>query len=390
MFSRRTNWRLLPNRLTELLEERRGLSTVDLTESNPTRCGFVYDWKRILSALDNPQSLAYQPDPRGPRAAREAVAAYYGERGVTVDLDQIFITASTSEAYSYVFRLLVDAGDSILVPQPSYPLVDFLAQLDDVVIDAYPLAYGDGWQIDRVALQQQIRPESRAVLLVNPNNPTGSYVSAEDRRFVAKLCGQQELAIVADEVFLDYSLAAPNGNRAKTLAGETMALTFTLSGLSKISALPQMKLAWIVVTGPAKLRDEAIARLEVVADTYLSVSVPLGLALPELLDTRVAMQSQIQRRIQTNLMRLDALLSAGPPVSRLKAEGGWTAVLRVPAVRIDEEWAVTLLKRDGVLVHPGHFYDFSAEGYLVVSLLAKPQNFEEGIRRLLARIQHEA
>ncbi|MGH9430517.1 MAG: pyridoxal phosphate-dependent aminotransferase [Terriglobia bacterium] len=390
MFSRRTHWPLALNRLSQVLEKRRGLPIIDLTESNPTRCGFVYESDRIRRALTSAASLSYRPDPWGPQEAREAVATYYRERGVSLDPRQIFITGSTSEAYSYVFRLLADAGDQVLAPQPSYPLFDFLAQLDDITIRPYPLAYGDGWQIDRLALQERIRPESRAMLLVNPNNPTGSYVSSDDRAFVVELCRQLDLALVADEVFFDYLLESPDGGRAQSLAGETTALTFTLSGLSKISALPQMKLAWIAVNGPAELRDTAIDRLEVIADTYLSVSAPLGLALPELLDTRFSIQPQIQKRTQTNLMRLDTLLSVRSPVSRLNAEGGWSAVLRVPGVCSDEDWAITLLERDNVLIHPGHFYDFPGGGYLVVSLLTKPENFEEGVRRLLTRIQNHA
>ncbi len=388
MFSKRTYWPLSLNRLTQILVQQRGRSIIDLTESNPTRCGFVYETERILCALANQAALSYRPNPRGPQEAREAVASYYRERGVSVDPDQIFITSSTSEAYSYLFRLLGDPGDSILAPQPSYPLFDFLAQLDDIRISVYPLVYGHGWQMDRFALQQKIRPESRAVLLVNPNNPTGSYISCDDRAFLAALCHEQELALVADEVFFDYRLETPADRAPQSMAGEKTALTFTLSGLSKISALPQMKLAWIVVNGPAKLMDAALGRLEVIADTYLSVSAPVGLALPELLQTRFSIQPQIQQRTRTNLARLDAMLPARSPVSRLYAEGGWSAILRVPAVHTDEEWATTLLEQDGVLVHPGHFYDFTADGYLVVSLLADSEKFVEGIRRLLSRIEN--
>ncbi|MGH7869036.1 MAG: aminotransferase class I/II-fold pyridoxal phosphate-dependent enzyme, partial [Candidatus Dormibacteraceae bacterium] len=279
---------------------------------------------------------------------------------------------------------------AILIPQPGYPLFDFLAQLDDITTSPYPLVYGRGWQIERLALQERVRPGSRAVLLVNPNNPTGSYVRRGDHSFLVELCQQLDLALVVDEVFLDYALESTDGASPHSLAGETPALTFTLSGLSKISALPQMKLAWIVVNGQAKLRGRAIERLEVVADTYLSVSAPVGLALPTLLETRFSIQPQVQARIRANLKRLDAMLSARSPVSRLKAEGGWYAVLRVPAVHSDEDWAITLLEQDNVLIHPGHFYDFPANAYLVASLLTEAENFEEGMRRLLTRIQNHS
>ena len=387
MFSKRTHWTLSPNRLSQVLEEFRGRSVIDLTESNPTRCGLAYETRRILDALGNESALCYKPDPRGPQEGREAIANYYRERGVLLNPSQIFITSSTSEAYSYVFRLLGDPGDSVLVPQPSYPLFEFLSHLDDIETSAYPLVYSHGWQLDHFALQERIRPHSRAILLVNPNNPTGSYVSPGERTFLVNLCQGMEMALVVDEVFFDYRLEAPLDRAPQSMAGETAVLTFTLSGLSKISGLPQMKLAWIVVNGPEKLMETAIARLEVIADTYLSVSTPLGLALPILLETRTSIQPQIQERTRGNLARLDAMLSAPSSVSRLKTEGGWCAILRVPAVRTDEDWAIALLQQDSVLVHPGHFYDFPSDGHLVVSLLTEPERFEEGILRLLARIE---
>ena len=390
MFSKRTDWPLSLNRLSQVLAKRHGLPLIDLTESNPTRCGFVYESARILLALSSEAALSYRPDPHGPEEAREAVASYYRERGVALDLRQIFITSSTSESYSYVFRLLADPTDAILIPQPSYPLFDFLAQLDDITTSPYPLVYGDTWQIERLALRERLRPGSRAILLVNPNNPTGSYVRRDDHSFLVELCQELDLALVVDEVFLDYALEPTDGASPHSLAGETPALTFTLSGLSKISALPQMKLAWIVVNGPPKLRDTAISRLEVVADTYLSVSTPVGLALPAVLETRFSIQPQVQARIRANLKLLDAMLSAWSPVSRLKSEGGWYAVLRVPAVRSDEDWAITLLDLDNVLTHPGHFYDFPANPYLVVSLLTQAEHFEEGIRRLLTLVQNHS
>ena len=281
MFSSRTNWPLTPNRLAQLLRERRerGLSILDMTESNPTRCGLAMEAEEILAPLQNPRALAYEPDPRGLRVAREAVAQYYAERGVQLDPDQIFLTSSTSEAYSFVFRLLANPGDSILAPQPSYPLFDFLGALNDVNVLPYPLIYDDGWQVDLPALDSGWDSRSRGVLVVHPNNPTGSYLRTKELERMKEICRRNRAAIIADEVFADYGIGA-DPHRVVTHAQSSDVLTFTLSGLSKISALPQMKLAWIVVNGPPELRSEAQARLEVIADTYLSVSAPVALATP--------------------------------------------------------------------------------------------------------------
>lgn len=385
MFSTRTNWPLAPNRLSGLLRERRerGLPILDLTESNPTRCGFELNPREILAALANPRSLTYSPDPRGLLTAREAVAQYYLERGIRLDPDQIFLTASTSEAYSFVFRLLANPADKILAPQPSYPLFDFLGGLNDVEVVPYPLFYDDGWQVDLEALASQWESRSRAVLVVHPNNPTGSYIHRRELRSMVELCHQYQAAIIADEVFADYGLGA-GADRVATHAENSEVLTFTLSGLSKISALPQMKLAWIVVTGPPDLRSEAEARMEVIADTYLSVSAPVALAAPQWLAHRHAIQSQILERVQANLRKLDELLSPGLPVSRLKVEGGWYAILRVPSTRSDEDWAAAFLTQEGVSVHPGHFYDFPSEGFLVLSLLPAQDVFASALGKIIS------
>jgi alanine-synthesizing transaminase len=387
MFSSRTNWPLGPNRLSLEIEElrRQGVPLLDLTESNPTRCGFAFDHQCIFESLANPQALSYTPDPHGLLSARQAVAGYYAERGITLDAAQIFLTTSTSEAYSYIFRLLADPGDAILVPQPSYPLFDFLAGLNDIRVIAYPLFYDHGWQIDLPALRKRLEARARAILVVHPNNPTGSFVRREELGELLAFCQQRDMALVADEVFADYSLAA-DSQRVVSHAAATEALTFTLSGLSKISALPQMKVAWAVVNGPAQLLRDALARLEIIADTYLSLSAPLALALPKLLETRRALQPQILARVRSNLQLLDARLAINQPINRLEVEGGWYAILRLPAIRTDEEWAVELARRDGVLVHPGHFFDFSSEGHLVISLLTERAVFEEGLRRILARV----
>lgn len=392
MFAKRTGWGLETNRLSRAIEERRlkGLEILDLTESNPTRCGFDYD-AQLLAALADPRALVYEPDPRGLRSAREAVAGYYAERGANISPEQIFLTTSTSEAYSFVFRLLADPGDTVLVPSPSYPLFDFLARLSDVELAAYPLEYAHTWRMDLTTLRGMLQPRTRAVLLVHPNNPTGSFVRSRELDTIIEICREDSLAIVADEVFGDYALAPdvaghPSGPRVSTHASERRVLTFTLSGLSKISALPQMKVAWIVASGPDSLLRDALTRLEFIADTFLSVSAPLAHALPRLLETRRAIQPQLVARLQANLQLLDEKLGRGSAVSRLNVEGGWYAILKLPAIRSDEEWAVELLLSDGVLVHPGHFYDFQSEGYLVLSLLPRVETFREGVTRLLARV----
>ena len=387
MFSARTNWSLTPNRLSELLRERRarGLPILDLTESNPTRCGLALDAEQILAPLRNPRALGYEPDPRGLRVAREAVAQYYSERGVQLDSDQIFLTASTSEAYSFVFRLLANPGDKILAPQPSYPLFDFLATLNDVEVLPYPLVYDDGWQVDLEALASRCTIRSRAVLVVHPNNPTGSFLKKRERDRVMEICRENQAAIIADEVFADYGFGAA-AERVASNAQDSDTPTFTLSGLSKICALPQMKLGWLVVNGPAEWRRQAQARLEVIADTYLSVSAPVALATPLWLAQRRNIQSQILERLQANLRKLDELLTAGLPVTRLKVEGGWYVILRVPSTRREEEWAAELLTQEGIIVHPGHFYDFSSEGFLVLSLLPARQAFADGLERVISRI----
>lgn len=387
MFSSRTDWSLTPNRLSELLRQRRerGLPILDLTESNPTRCGFALDAEGILAPLHNPRSLTYEPDPRGLRKAREAVAEYYAERGVRLDLDQIFLTASTSEAYSFVFRLLANPGDKIRAPQPSYPLFDFLGGLNDVEVVPYPLVYDDGWQVDLQALAARWDSRTRAVLVVHPNNPTGSYLHRRELYRMTEICRQNQAAIIADEVFADYGFGA-DADRVATHAQNSEALTFTLSGLSKISALPQMKLGWIVVSGPPELRSQAQGRLEVIADTYLSVSAPVALAAPAWLAQRHGIQSQILERVQANLRKLDELLTPSLPVSRLKVEGGWYAILRVPSTRSDEDWLAEFLTQAGVSLHPGHFYDFPSEGFLVLSLLPAPKVFQDALAKVISLI----
>jgi aspartate/methionine/tyrosine aminotransferase len=388
VFARRTNWKLAPNRLTQALQRRRaaGADILDLTESNSTRCGLRYDDSEILSALAQPESLGYQPDPRGLRSARQAIAAYYAERGAAaaaIDPDHIVLTTSTSEGYSFVFRLLCNPGDEVLVPSPSYPLFELLADVQDVKLIPYLLFYDHGWHLDLHSLRTAITERTRALLVVHPNNPTGSYVKPEEAQALSHICREHELALVSDEVFLDYGHA---GSARPSFTGSINALTFTLSGLSKISALPQMKVAWIVTSGPQELAAGARQRLEMIADTYLSLSTPLQLAAPCLLQQRHTMTRQLLQRIATNLAELDSQLANHKACQRLQIEGGWYAVLRVPVTRSDEDLAVKLVERVSVLIHPGHFYDFPGDGYLVLSLITPAEQFREGVRRLLRHL----
>jgi aspartate/methionine/tyrosine aminotransferase len=382
MFARRTAWELQPNRLSLALDQHRhsGRELLDLTASNPTRCGLQYDSQAILHALADPGALDYAPEPKGMGRARQAVAAYYASQHVEVDPEQVVLTTSTSEAYSFVFRLLCDPDDEILIPTPSYPLFEYLAGLQDVRLRPYTLFYDHGWHVDWHALEEAIGPRTRAVMVVHPNNPTGSYLRPEDMDRLADLCAERGIAIVADEVFLDY---AHDARPRPSFASSRKALTFTLSGISKISGLPQMKLAWIVVSGPEPMANAAMVRLEVIADTYLSMNWPIQLAAPVLIEQRHAIRDQLMARIAANLTELDRQLSAHPACRRLEVEGGWYAVLRVPVTCPDEQLAISLLEKCSVLVQPGYFYDFPGDGYLVLSLITPESEFAEGLRRVL-------
>ncbi len=383
MFAKRTNWNLAPNRLSETLAAHRaaGKPLLDLTVSNPTECGFEYDHSAILEALSNPAALIYEPNPKGLESARRAVASYYADRREDISHEDIFLTTSTSEAYSYVFRSLCNPGDELLIPSPSYPLFDFLADIQDVSLVRYPLLYDHGWQIDFHALEQAITTRTRGVIVVHPNNPTGQYIRPAEMATLSAICAARGLAIIADEVFLDFAL---EGERRTSFAANSGMPTFTLSGLSKISGLPQMKAAWLVVSGPQPWKREALARLEVIADTYLSVNAPVQLAMPAFLEQRHAFQKQLLGRVRGNLAELDRQLASQTLCSRLKVEGGWNAVLRVPVTRSDEDLAIELLVSKAVYVHPGHFYDFSSDGYLVVSLITPEQIFAAGITKVLS------
>ncbi len=391
MFAKRTNWDLTPNRLSEALAELRaaGKPFLDLTISNPTECGFTYDGARILQALNNPAAVSYEPNPKGLESARRAVTGYYFDRGEDVSLEDIFLTTSTSESYSYVFRTLCDPGDEILVPSPSYPLFDFLAEIQDVKLVRYPLEYsandkatnGHGWGIDFRSLEQAITPRTRGVIVVHPNNPTGHFTKSLEKDKLNAICSAGRMAIIADEVFLDFAL---EGDRAASFSTNSTALTFTVSGLSKIAGLPQMKAAWLGVNGPRDEKREALGRLEMIADTYLSVNAPVQLAMPVFLQERRNFQTQLLARVRQNLAELDRQLAGQKVCSRLRVEAGWYAVLRVPAIRTDEDLALELLTSRSVYIHPGHFYDFKSEGFLVVSLISPASVFARGVENVLA------
>jgi len=382
MFSRRTGWNLTKNAFTLALERHQhaGRELFDLTVSNPTRVGLEGS-RHILAALAKPEALDYDPQPRGSLRARESVVAYYRALGVEICAEQTILTTSTSEAYSFLFRLLCDPEDEVLIPSPSYPLFEFLADIQDVRLVPYELVYDHGWQIDFHSLRKSISSRTRAVIVVNPNNPTGSYVKAAEQQELNRLCREHELALLADEVFFDFNLSKV---KFDSFATNQAALTFTMSGLSKIAGLPQMKVAWIATTGPTNVAEEAIEKLEVIADTYLSVNAPIQQAIPELLASSDDFQQQLKVRLYENLGELDRQLRGQQLCSRLQVEGGWYAILRVPVTRTDEELVIELLERRDVLVHPGHFFNFHADGYLILSLMTTPAVFAEGTKRLLA------
>ena len=376
-FSQRTNWNTEESTLARTHRERAaaGLPIADLTASNPTRCGFTYP-ANLLQARADPAAFDYDPQPRGLLSARQAVCRYYAESGVAVRPEQVVLTTSTSEAYSYLFRLLCDRGSEILAPQPGYPLFDFLAGLDDVSLKAATLLYDHGWQIDPEGFRRAITPRTRAIVLVHPNNPTGHFTKPWEAEELARLCREFDLSLIVDEVFLDYGQEAAGQSFATGLEGVPV---FVVSGLSKIAGLPQMKAAWIVATGPEAAA--ALDRLEVIADTFLSMNAPVQAALPAWLEGRAAIQSQILERVSANLAELDRQLMRAPQVTRLAVEAGWYAVVRIPALGPDEQTVLALLEQ-GVWVHPGYFFGMAESGWLVVSLLAPVEEFAQGIGRL--------
>ncbi len=388
-FAKRTNWNTEENELARAHRERvaAGLPVADLTASNPTRCGF--DYGDVLAALRDERALDYDPDPRGLRAAREAVCAYYAEHCVRLTPEQLILTTSTSEAYSFLFRLLCEPGDEVLTLDPGYPLFDFLADLDDVKLAHASLVYDHGWQIEPEGIRRAITERTRAIVVVHPNNPTGHFTKAWEAEELGKICREHDLALIVDEVFLDYALegganaGAEIGFDAQSFAAGLAGVdVFVVSGLSKIAGLPQMKSAWIAATGPGSA--EALARLEVIADTFLSMNAPVQWAMGKWLSERAGIQNQIRERVRRNLAELDRHLAGQMTVRRLAVEGGWYAVLRVPALKSDEDTVLELLKR-GVWVHPGYFFGMEKAGWLVVSLLTPEQDFTRGVQQIVEK-----
>jgi len=390
VFSSRIPANLAPNRLTEALRARRarGEPFIDLTESNPTRAGFEYP-PDLLAPLGDGRGLRYEPLPLGAMDARRAVAADYERQGVTVPPERIALTASTSDSYSLLFKLLADAGDDVLVPRPSYPLFDHLTRLDLVVTRDYDLDVHSSWSIDFASLERAITPRTRAVLVVNPNNPTGSFISRDELDRLAAICAPRDIAIIADEVFADYELEPGAASRAGRVSTRTDVLSFALGGLSKSVGLPQVKLGWMAVGGPDRLVADAIARLELVCDTYLAVSTPVQLAAAELLGCGASVRRQIGSRIVSNYRALQAAAAGVPSCRVLRSEGGWYAVVQVPSFEPEEDLVLRLLA-DGVLTHPGYFFDFPRESFLIVSLLPPEASFADGVSRVLRHFDRKA
>lgn len=392
MASRRLDWNRPENALARVEAERRarGGEILDLTESNPTRVGFHYP-PDLLAPLADPASLLYRPAPRGLPEAREAIAGDYRDRGTPIPADRIVLSASSSDSYAMLFKLLADPGEAVLVPEPSYPLCDYLARLEGLVTRPYRLRVEAGWQIDfdSVFAAATAEPPARILVVVNPNNPTGHFIGREPWAQLAAMCADLDIAIISDEVFADYALdPAKHPERIQVAAREDWggAAVFSLGGLSKSCGLPQLKLGWIAVGGSGEQAGEMLGRLDLVADTYLSVGMPVQIALPHLLACGAGIRRQIAERVARNRSALAAALGPDSPVTLLPSEGGWSAILRVPATNSDEEWALALLREDGVLVHPGYFFDMPAGAeYLVVSLLPAPAAFDQAVARLVTR-----
>ena len=384
MTSARLPANLEPNALARAVEakRRRGTAIADLTESNPTRVGLSYP-PDLLASLADPQGLAYDPLPLGQWPARAAVAADFRRRGIVISADRVALTSSTSEAYALLFKLFCDAGDAILVPRPSYPLFEHLARLESVTALTYDLEYHGAWRIDIDSVRRAVSPRVKALLVVSPNNPTGSFLHRDDLAALSEICVANDWPIIGDEVFADYGLEPSPAATPVMAAGDV--LTFSLGGLSKSAGLPQVKLGWIGFRGPAAKVDAALAAYEIIADTYLSVSTPVQMAAASLIEHGALVRAQILARVRENLATLRSLASAYPSIDVLPVEGGWSAILQVPAVRSEDALVLELLDQDDVLVHPGYFFDFPREAYVVASLLPPPAVFGPAITRLLRR-----
>ncbi len=376
------------NRMSLALAQlrREGVPILDLTESNPTRAGFAYD-ADLLAPLGEPRGLVYRPEPLGALDARRAVSDDFSRRGLAVSAERIALTASTSEAYSLLFKLLCDPGDEVLIPQPSYPLFDHLTRLDGVTAVPYQLEYHGRWSINLPSVEQALSSRTRAMLIVNPNNPTGHFVSAVDLEAIAQLCGPRDIAVLSDDVFADYALQEDARVPRGQVAHRTDVLGFTLGGLSKSIGLPQAKLGWIAVSGNATVCRETMPRLELACDTYLSVATPVQLAARELLTRGTPVREQIQHRVRANLATCASLVSEVPACRLLYAEGGWYGIIQVPSLESEEDLVLSLLVDSQVLTHPGYFFDFANESFLIVSLLTPEEAFATAVSRVLDRFR---
>lgn len=384
LFSDRTSWPRQPNNLVGLLESKKqqGLHVFDLTRSNPTDGGFAWDEGSVLSPLSDQRNLLYDPQPFGSREARGAIARLYQDQGCVVDPEQIVLTSSSSEAYSFLFRLIFNPQDSILLPCPSYPLFGFLTDLNDIICHPYQLHYDDRvWSIDMNSMRKAIDATTKAVVVVHPNNPTGSFVKKTELAEINSVCKSREMAIICDEVFLDYLYVSDDG-LTRSLASNQETLTFVIGGLSKSLGLPQMKLSWIIVAGPEHLRQEALHRLEIIADTYLSVGAPASNALARWLGLKNSRQQCIMEHLMRNREIFSKIFDPSCPVKALAIEGGWYGVIQLPGEISEEDVSLELLQRENVFVHPGYFFDFSDWPCLVVSLLTPSKDFEEGLVRI--------
>ena len=390
-FSKRTNWHRQPNKLSEMIDSLRknGKPIIYLTISNPTECGILYPEEEMLSAFSNLSVFHYEPNPRGLLSARDAVREYYKKKKIVVDPSSVFLTASTSEAYSIVFKLLCNTGENVLVPKPSYPLFDYLAQLNDVRLRHYNLRYDGEWSVDIDSLKNCIIEslndfnvgKIKAIVIVNPHNPTGLFLKKDEYKAIKEIARQYKLAIIVDEVFIDYAFENDESRIAST-TGESDVLTFTLNGISKMMGLPQMKLGWIIVNGQQPIVNEAMERLEIICDTFLSVNTPVQVALPRLFDAGKIIQQNILSRIRSNYSTL-ITQTLNTSCSALTAHGGWYGIIRIPKIKSGEEWALQLLEIKGVYLFPGYFFDFDEDCYLVVSLLTESIVFQKAVSEIV-------
>jgi alanine-synthesizing transaminase len=387
MFSTRTDWDLLPSPLFSLLQLKRarGEEVLDLTESNPTKCGFEHAASDLVGSEALQKSVLYEPDPKGLLTARHAISDWYKRRNIDVEPERIVLTSSTSEAYAFLFKLLCNVGDVVAVPQPSYPLFEYLGRLNDVLTHGYRLAYDGEWHVDIPALDDLLSSNAEALMLVHPNNPTGSFLKKDERDFILASAQARLVPVIVDEVFGAFPFAEDE-RRAGSFAGTNSTLTFTVNGLSKLLGLPQLKLAWIVVSGPMEECDKAVQRLEVIADTYLSVGTVAQQSLPHLLNDPEEMTEKILARTRSNYEFMRTVCAAGSSATLFRCEGGWNAILRLPERTSDDEWASMVLQKCGVVTHPGHLFDLGMKSCLVVSLLPRPVVFSEGINRIISAL----